>query len=117
MWRKPTSRASRTIRVVSLGSTLNTPKPSCGIVWPSLRAMLGTEFVIRTPYGCNLSTVCIKPEPRRGNGREKYDRRSMEHVQITFPPELPVSQRREDIARTIRDNQVVCLFYTSDAAD
>ncbi|WP_156109669.1 DUF3418 domain-containing protein, partial [Cryobacterium sp. MLB-32] len=33
----------------------------------------------------------------------------MEHVQITFPPELPVSQRREDIARAIRDNQVVIV--------
>ncbi|MEB0307434.1 AAA family ATPase, partial [Cryobacterium sp. 10I1] len=28
---------------------------------------------------------------------------------ITFPPELPVSQRREDIARAIRDNQVVII--------
>ncbi|KGJ79615.1 ATP-dependent helicase [Cryobacterium roopkundense] len=33
----------------------------------------------------------------------------MEHVQITFPPELPVSQRREDIAHAIRDNQVVIV--------
>ncbi|MGO4690711.1 ATP-dependent RNA helicase HrpA [Glaciibacter sp. 2TAF33] len=30
-------------------------------------------------------------------------------VQITFPPELPVSQRRDDIARAIRDNQVVIV--------
>ncbi|TFB96094.1 ATP-dependent RNA helicase HrpA [Cryobacterium sp. HLT2-28] len=30
-------------------------------------------------------------------------------VVITFPPELPVSQRREDIARAIRDNQVVIV--------
>ena len=30
-------------------------------------------------------------------------------VDITFPPELPVSQRREDIARAIRDNQVVIV--------
>jgi ATP-dependent helicase HrpA len=28
---------------------------------------------------------------------------------ITFPPELPVSQRREDIARAIADNQVVIV--------
>jgi ATP-dependent helicase HrpA len=28
---------------------------------------------------------------------------------ITFPPELPVSQRRDDIARAIRDNQVVIV--------
>ena len=28
---------------------------------------------------------------------------------ITFPPELPVSQMRDDIARNIRDNQVVIL--------
>ncbi|TFC46426.1 ATP-dependent RNA helicase HrpA [Cryobacterium sp. TMT1-21] len=30
-------------------------------------------------------------------------------VTITFPPELPVSQRRDDIARAIRDNQVVIV--------
>jgi ATP-dependent helicase HrpA len=28
---------------------------------------------------------------------------------ITFPPELPISQRRDDIARAIRDNQVVIV--------
>jgi ATP-dependent helicase HrpA len=28
---------------------------------------------------------------------------------ITFPPELPVSQRRDDIARAIADNQVVIV--------
>ncbi|GAA0412887.1 ATP-dependent RNA helicase HrpA [Leifsonia naganoensis] len=28
---------------------------------------------------------------------------------ITFPPELPVSQKRDDIARAIRDNQVVIV--------
>ena len=28
-------------------------------------------------------------------------------VDITFPPELPVSQRRDDIAAAIRDHQVV----------
>ena len=33
----------------------------------------------------------------------------MQHAAITFPPELPVSQMRDDIARTIRDNQVVIL--------
>src|SRR5512141_1560913 len=30
-------------------------------------------------------------------------------VAITFPAELPVSQRRDDIASAIRDNQVVIL--------
>ncbi|GAB3616461.1 ATP-dependent RNA helicase HrpA [Okibacterium endophyticum] len=30
-------------------------------------------------------------------------------VQITFPPELPVSQKRDDIARAIRDHQVVIV--------
>ncbi|GAB3037659.1 ATP-dependent RNA helicase HrpA [Parafrigoribacterium mesophilum] len=30
-------------------------------------------------------------------------------VSITYPPELPVSQRREEIARAIRDHQVVIL--------
>jgi ATP-dependent helicase HrpA len=30
-------------------------------------------------------------------------------VEITFPPELPVSQRRDDIASAIRENQVVIL--------
>src|SRR3954471_24780029 len=28
---------------------------------------------------------------------------------ITFPPELPVSQRRDDIANAIRDNQIVIV--------
>ena len=28
---------------------------------------------------------------------------------ITYPPELPVSQRRDDIAAAIRDNQVVIV--------
>src|SRR6201995_2013981 len=28
---------------------------------------------------------------------------------ITFPPELPVSQRRDDIARAIREHQVVIV--------
>ena len=30
-------------------------------------------------------------------------------VDITFPPELPVSQRRDDIAAAIRDHQVVVV--------
>lgn len=30
-------------------------------------------------------------------------------LEITFPPELPVSQKRDDIARAIRDNQVVIV--------
>jgi ATP-dependent helicase HrpA len=30
-------------------------------------------------------------------------------VQITYPPDLPVSQRRDDIAAAIRDNQVVIV--------
>ena len=30
-------------------------------------------------------------------------------VQITFPPELPVSQRKDDIGRAIRENQVVIV--------
>ena len=30
-------------------------------------------------------------------------------VDITFPPELPVSQRRDDIAAAIRDHQVVIV--------
>ena len=30
-------------------------------------------------------------------------------VDITFPPELPVSQRRDDIAASIRDHQVVVV--------
>jgi len=30
-------------------------------------------------------------------------------VGITFPPELPVSQRRDDIAKAIRENQVVII--------
>src|SRR3954471_18663292 len=30
-------------------------------------------------------------------------------LQITFPPELPVSQKRDEIARAIRDNQVVIV--------
>ena len=34
---------------------------------------------------------------------------SVEQLEITYPPELPVSQRREDIAAAIRDHQVVVL--------
>jgi ATP-dependent helicase HrpA len=30
-------------------------------------------------------------------------------IEITFPPELPVSQKRDDLARAIRDNQVVIV--------
>lgn len=33
----------------------------------------------------------------------------METLNITFPPELPVSQRRDDIAAAIRDHQVVII--------
>ncbi|TFC28737.1 ATP-dependent RNA helicase HrpA [Cryobacterium sp. TMT1-3] len=33
----------------------------------------------------------------------------METLKITFPPELPVSQRRDDIARAISDHQVVIV--------
>ena len=32
-----------------------------------------------------------------------------EELQITYPPELPVTQRREDIAAAIRDHQVVIV--------
>ncbi len=32
-----------------------------------------------------------------------------EPLQITYPPELPVTQRREDIAAAIRDHQVVIV--------
>ena len=34
---------------------------------------------------------------------------SAEPLEITYPPELPVSQRREDIAAAIRDHQVVVV--------
>ena len=34
---------------------------------------------------------------------------SLEQLEITYPPELPVSQRRDDIAAAIRDHQVVVL--------
>ena len=30
-------------------------------------------------------------------------------MQLHFPPELPVSQRRDDIAAAIRDHQVVIV--------
>ena len=33
----------------------------------------------------------------------------MDSLKITFPPELPVSQRRDDIAAAIRDHQVVII--------
>jgi ATP-dependent helicase HrpA len=33
----------------------------------------------------------------------------MSHIPITYPEDLPVSQRREDIAAAIRDNQVVIV--------
>src|SRR5215218_4468633 len=35
--------------------------------------------------------------------------RGMRTPRISYPPELPVSQRRDEIARTIRDHQVVVL--------
>ncbi len=34
---------------------------------------------------------------------------AVEQLEITYPPELPVSQRREDIAAAIRDHQVVVV--------
>ncbi len=34
---------------------------------------------------------------------------AVEQLEITYPPELPVSQRREDIAAAIRDHQVVVI--------
>ena len=34
---------------------------------------------------------------------------AVEQLEITYPPELPVSQRREDIAAAIRDHQVVIV--------
>src|SRR4051794_15904085 len=34
---------------------------------------------------------------------------SVEQLEITYPPELPVSQRRDDIAAAIRDHQVVVV--------
>src|SRR5690242_10092466 len=34
---------------------------------------------------------------------------SVEQLEISYPPELPVSQRREDIAAAIRDHQVVVV--------
>src|SRR3954467_15112237 len=34
---------------------------------------------------------------------------SVEQLEIAFPPELPVSQRRDDIAAAIRDHQVVVV--------
>ena len=34
---------------------------------------------------------------------------SSPRLQITYPPELPVSQRRDDIAAAIRDHQVVIV--------
>jgi ATP-dependent helicase HrpA len=34
---------------------------------------------------------------------------AVEQLEITYPPELPVSQRRDDIAAAIRDHQVVVL--------
>ena len=60
------------------------------------------------------------PRPRSGRSpidervateapARQYDGRLMIPVQITFPPELPVSQRRDDIARAIRENQVVIV--------
>jgi ATP-dependent helicase HrpA len=41
--------------------------------------------------------------------RAKYDRRLAERPRPTFPTELPVVQRREEISRLISENQVVVL--------
>ena len=32
-----------------------------------------------------------------------------DQLEISYPPELPVSQRRDDIAEAIRDHQVVIV--------
>src|SRR5688572_20232272 len=34
---------------------------------------------------------------------------ALQALRVTYPPELPVAQRRDDIAAAIRDNQVVVV--------
>ncbi|WP_425460900.1 ATP-dependent RNA helicase HrpA [Klugiella xanthotipulae] len=48
-----------------------------------------------------MTTVSVSGENRRAMHPED--------LQMTFPPELPVSQLREEIAEAIRDNQVVIV--------
>ena len=54
------------------------------------------------------------PEPKPVGGLTGAPAEWAGHVrlpqlEITYPPELPVSQRRDDIAAAIRDHQVVVL--------
>ena len=48
------------------------------------------------------------PQPGAGAGAGASAERD-DDLRITYPPELPVTQRREDIAAAIRDHQVVII--------
>ena len=59
-----------------------------------------------------ISTNAVTHPPRaaqRAAAREAARAAAIESAAIGYPPELPVSQRRDDIAAAIRDHQVVIV--------
>ncbi len=50
-----------------------------------------------------------KPRPHRPLSPERLEQRRAAAPRITYPEQLPVSARREEIAAAIRDNQVVIV--------
>lgn len=50
-----------------------------------------------------------RPQPRPRFSPEAIAARSAAVPKVTYPAELPISQRREDIAEAIRDHQVVII--------
>ena len=54
-----------------------------------------------------------KPGPKLdaelARARARYARRLAAVPKVTYPPELPVSARRDDLLEVIRDNQVVVV--------
>ena len=59
-----------------------------------------------------ISTNAVTNPPRtaqRAAAREAARAAAIERAAIGYPPELPVSQRRDDIAAAIRDHQVVIV--------
>ena len=85
------------------------PKPVrflCGPLCPVSRlapaAAAPNAGAAGSPGRASSSPVAV----RRHNGPTMSEAST---VEITYPPELPVTQRREDIAAAIRDHQVVII--------
>ena len=60
---------------------------------------------------CRLpaSNLTARPLRKRGGYRDRGLGRISRVVDITFPPELPISQRHDEIAAAVRDHQVVVV--------